>query len=123
MSLMLDILTADAKWLEWSARQFRAAIAQGPTLLKLILYNELAAGFDTRADLDHWLRPALVKRLPSPHEAGFRASRAFLEYRKAGGTRISPLPDFFIGAHAEHAGFTLVTRDVGRHKLTFPSCN
>src|SRR5712671_1070725 len=110
---MLDILTADAKWLEWSTGQFRAAIAEGPILLNPILYAELAAGFDSRADLDHWLRPALFKRLPLPYEAGFRASRAFLEYRKAGGTKSSPLPDFFIGAHAEHAGFTLVTRDAG----------
>ncbi|HLQ76278.1 MAG TPA: type II toxin-antitoxin system VapC family toxin [Terriglobia bacterium] len=117
---MLDILTADAKWLEWSTGQFRAAIAEGPILLNPILYAELAAGFDSRADLDHWLRPALFKRLPLPYEAGFRASRAFLEYRKAGGTKSSPLPDFFIGAHAEHAGFTLVTRDAGRYKTYFP---
>ncbi len=119
-NVLLDILTADAKWLGWSTLQFRAAIAEGPILLNPILYAELAAAFESRADLDHWLRPTLFKRLPLPYEAGFRASRAFLEYRKAGGTKTSPLPDFFIGAHAEHAGFTLVTRDISRYQTYFP---
>jgi predicted nucleic acid-binding protein len=119
-NVLLDILTADAKWLDWSTARFREAAAEGPIPINPILYAELAAGFDSRADLDHWLRPALFKRLPLPYEAGFRASRAFLEYRKAGGAKTSPLPDFYIGAHAEISGFTLVTRDVARYRTYFP---
>jgi predicted nucleic acid-binding protein len=119
-NVLLDIFTADPKWLEWSTAQFRRASAEGPILINPIVYAELAAGFDSRADLDHWLRPALFKRLPLPYEAGFRASRAFLEYRRGGGTKTSPLPDFYIGAHAETAGFTLVTRDVARYRTYFP---
>jgi hypothetical protein len=69
--------------------------------------------------LDHWLRPTLFKRLPLPYEAGFRASRAFLAYRRAGGSRTSPLPDFYIGAHAEQANLVLVTRDVARYRTYF----
>jgi predicted nucleic acid-binding protein len=119
-NVLLDIFTADPKWLEWSTAQFRRASAEGPILINPIVYAELAAGFDSRADLDHWLRPALFRRLPLPYEAGFRASRAFLEYRRGGGTKTSPLPDFYIGAHAEAAGFTLVTRDVARYRTYFP---
>jgi predicted nucleic acid-binding protein len=119
-NVLLDIFTADPKWLDWSTAQFRQASAEGPILINPIVYAELAAGFDSRADLDHWLRPALFKRLPLPYEAGFRASRAFLEYRRGGGTKTSPLPDFYIGAHAETAGFTLVTRDVARYRTFFP---
>ncbi len=119
-NVLLDILTADARWLAWSTAQFRAAAAEGPIPLNPILYAELAAGFDSRADLDHWLRPTLFKRLPLPYEAGYRASRAFLEYRRHGGSQTSPLPDFYIGAHAEHAGLTLVTRDVARYRTYFP---
>jgi predicted nucleic acid-binding protein len=119
-NVLLDIFTADPKWLEWSTAQFRRASAEGPILINPIVYAELAAGFDSRADLDHWLRPALFRRLPLPYEAGFRASRAFLEYRRGGGTKTSPLPDFYIGAHAETAGFTLVTRDVARYRTYFP---
>lgn len=119
-NVLLDIFTADPKWLDWSATQFRQASAEGPILINPIVYAELAAGFDSQADLDHWLRPALFKRLPLPYEAGFRASRAFLEYRRGGGTKTSPLPDFYIGAHAETVGFTLVTRDVARYRTYFP---
>jgi hypothetical protein len=119
-NVLLDILTADAKWLDWSTAQFRQAAAGGPILINPIIYAELAAAFDSRADLDHWLRPALFRRLPLPYEAGFRASRAFLDYRRAGGTKNSPLPDFYIGAHAETAGLTLVTRDVTRYRTYFP---
>ena len=119
-NVLLDILTADANWLEWSTEQFRAASAGGPIPINPILYAELASAFEAQADLDHWLRPTFFKRLTLPYEAGFRASRAFLEYRRAGGTRTSPLPDFYIGAHAEQAGLTLVTRDVARYRTYFP---
>ena len=119
-NVLLDILTADPRWLTWSTEQFRLAASAGPILINPIIYAELAAGFDSRADLDHWLRPALFKRLPLPYEAGFRASRAFVEYRRIGGNKISPLPDFYIGAHAEHAGLTLVTRDAARYRTYFP---
>lgn len=119
-NVLLDIYTADERWLAWSTARFRDASAAGPVPINPIIYAELAGGFDSRADLDHWLRPAQFKRQPLPYEAGFRASRAFLEYRRAGGSRISPLPDFYIGAHAETAGYTLVTRDVARYRTYFP---
>lgn len=119
-NVLLDILTADPRWKAWSQRQFRAAQAEGPVPVNPIIYAELAAHFEHTEDLDHFLRPGIFVRLPLPYEAGFRASRAFLDYRQAGGTRTSPLPDFYIGAHAEQAGFTLVTRDVGRYRTYFP---
>lgn len=119
-NVLLDILTADAQWLEWSAAQYRRAATDGPVPINPIIYAELAGGFARRSELDHWLRPSLFKRLPLPYEAGFAASRAFLAYRAAGGTRTSPLPDFYIGAHAEHAGFTLATRDPKRYRTYFP---
>lgn len=119
-NVLLDILTADPKWAPWSQAQFKAAQAEGPIALNPVLYAELAAHFKTEAELDHFFGPALFKRLPLPYEAGFRASRAFLEYRRAGGSRTSPLPDFYIGAHAEQAGYVLVTRDVSRYRTYFP---
>lgn len=119
-NVLLDILTDDPKWADWSQGQFKAAQAEGPIPLNPVLYAELAAHFSSVEDLDHFLRPTVFKRLPLPYEAAFRASRAFLDYRKAGGARSAPLPDFYIGAHAEHAGFTLVTRDVARYRTYFP---
>lgn len=119
-NILLDILTDDPTWSVWSQRQFNRAHAEGPIPVNPIIYAELAAHFTHAADLDHFLRPTFFKRLVLPYEAGFRASRAFLEYRKAGGTKTSPLPDFYIGAHAEIAGFALVTRDVARYRTYFP---
>lgn len=119
-NVLLDIATADATWMEWSADQFRRAAKSGLVLINPIIYSELAPAFDSQAALDHWLRPQHFRRLPLPYDAGFRASRAFLEYRARGGTKNSPLPDFYIGAHAESAGFTLVTRDQTRYQTYFP---
>jgi predicted nucleic acid-binding protein len=119
-NVLLDLVTRDPKWQPWSERQIRAAERAGPITLNPIIYAELAAAFASREELDYWLRPPLFKRLPLPYEAGFAASLAFLAYRAAGGVRSSPLPDFYIGAHAEHAGFTLVTRDGARYRTYFP---
>jgi len=120
-NVLLDIITADPEWLPWSTRQFRNAAAEGPVIINPIIYAELAPAFDSRASLDRWLRPSLFKRLPLPYEAGFRASQAFLEYRSRKGSRTSPLPDFYIGAHADVETITLVTRDAARYRTYFPN--
>lgn len=120
-NVLLDIATADPAWLAWSEGQFRAAAAQGPILINPIIYAELAPAFTTQSDLDRWLDPAVFQRLPLPYAAGWSAAQAFVKYRRAGGTKNSPLPDFYIGAHAEAEGLTLVTRDAARYRTYFPS--
>ena len=120
-NVLLDIATEDANWLGWSERQFRAAAAQGPILINPIIYAELAPAFATQPDLEGWLDPAVFQRLPPPYAAGWLAAQAFVKYRRAGGTRSSPLPDFYIGAHAEAEGLTLATRDATRYRTYFPS--
>ena len=94
---------------------------QEPILINPIVYAELAPAFATQADLDRWLDPAVFQRLPLPYTAGWLAAQAFVKYRRAGGTKNSPLPDFYIGAHAEAEGLTLVTRDAARYRTYFPS--
>ncbi len=85
-----------------------------------IIYAEIASGFATMAELDRHLGADAFRRLTLPYEAGFVAGRAFVEYRRRGGVRTSPLPDFYIGAHAAVAGLTLLTRDVRRYAGYFP---
>ena len=119
-NVLLDIATADAIWLGWSEGQFRASAARGPILINPIIYAELAPAFATQADLDGWLDAAVFERLPLAYTAGWLAARAFVKYRRAGGTKSSPLPDFYIGAPAEAEGLTLVTRDATRYRTYFP---
>jgi predicted nucleic acid-binding protein len=119
-NVLLDLAVADPVWLSWSKEQFRAAVALGPILINPIVYAELAPVFATSEKLDRWLDPAQFRRLQLPYEAGWAASQAFLKYRRSGGTKTSPLPDFYIGAHAEVEGLTLVTRDAARYRTYFP---
>ena len=120
-NVLLDIATADATWLAWSEEQFRAAAVQGPITLNQIIYAELAPAFASQAELDSWLDPAVFELLPLPYTAGWMAAQAFLKYRRAGGHKSSPLPDFYIGAHAEAERLTLVTRDAARYRTYFPN--
>ncbi|HEY6332664.1 MAG TPA: type II toxin-antitoxin system VapC family toxin, partial [Blastocatellia bacterium] len=120
-NVLLDIATADVAWLAWSETQFRAAVAQGPILINPIVYAELAPAFATQEDMDNWLDAAVFERLPLPYAAGWIAAQAFLKYRRVGGTKASPLPDFYIGAHAAVEGLTLVTRDAARYRTYFPN--
>jgi len=120
-NVLLDIATADPIWLPWSEAQFQTAIALGPILVNPIIYAELAPAFATLADLDRWLDSAIFQRLSLPYAAGWLAAQAFVKYRRAGGTKNSPLPDFYIGAQAAAEGLTLVTRDATRYRNYFPT--
>jgi len=120
-NVLLDIATADPTWLAWSENQFRTIAAQGPILINPIIYAELAPAFTSAADLNKWLDPAIFRRLPLPYGAGWIAAEAFLKYRRGGGAKTSPLPDFYIGAHAEIEKWTLVTRDAARYRTYFPN--
>jgi predicted nucleic acid-binding protein len=120
-NVLLDIATADPTWLAWSEMQFRTAAARGPILINPIIYAELAPAFASAAELDRWLDPAIFQRLPLPYSAGWLAAQAFLKYRRSGGAKTSPLPDFYIGAHAEIEKRTLVTRDAARYRTYFPN--
>jgi predicted nucleic acid-binding protein len=120
-NVLLDIATADPVWLAWSESQLRQAAAQGLIFINPIIYAELAPAFASAADLDRWLDPAVFQRLPLPYAAGWLAAQAFLKYRRSGGTKTSPLPDFYIGAQAEIEQRTLVTRDAARYRTYFPN--
>ena len=122
-NVLLDIVTNDLVWLAWSQAQVRAAAASGRLLINPIIYAELAPAFKTAEALDDWLDPAVFERAALPYAAGWLAAQAFVEYRRAGGVRSAPLPDFYIGAHAQVERLTLVTRDTARYRTYFPSIN
>lgn len=119
-NVIIDVLTQDSSWRAWSEAALVDAANRDAIAINPIIYAELASGFATMAALDLRLGAQELRRLPLPYEAGFVAGRAFVEYRRRGGLRTSPLPDFYIGAHAAVAGLTLLTRDARRYAGYFP---
>lgn len=119
-NVLLDVLTDDAHWCDWSATQLDACAKQGKLAINPVIYAEVSVGFARIEDLDAALTPGTFLRLPLPWEAGFLAGKAFLGYRRAKGARTSPLPDFYIGAHAAIEGMRLLTRDAKRYRTYFP---
>ena len=120
-NVLLDIATRDPQWFAWSSAQLAKLLRKRNAAINPIIYAELAPQYRNERELDLNLVPSQhFKRLPLPYAAGFPAARAFAAYRLAGGTRTAPLPDFFIGAHAEAEGHTLLTRDAVRYRTDFP---
>lgn len=118
-NVLLDVVTEDPTWFSWSAAAIAAAASR--TLLVLpIVYAEVSVQFARLEDLERALPPDIYVREALPWEAAFLAGKAFLEDRRRGGARRSPLPDFYIGAHALVRGYALLTRDAARHRTYFP---
>ncbi|MGH3766894.1 MAG: type II toxin-antitoxin system VapC family toxin [Pseudonocardiaceae bacterium] len=119
--VLLDVLTADPTWGEWSEAALTQARDAGRLMINPIVYAEVSTGFDRIEDLDDAVPEADFERESLPYEAGFVAGKAFLIYRTRGGERRSPLGDFYIGAHAAVRGYRLLTRDAARYRTYFPS--
>jgi len=120
-NVLLDVLTDDPHWYDWSAAQLDVGAAHAELCINPIIYAEVSVGFDRIEDLDAALPPSDFTRLELPWEAGFLAGKVFLNYRRARGSRSSPLPDFYIGAHAAIEGMPLLTRDAKRYRSYFPT--
>jgi hypothetical protein len=120
-NVLLDLLTDDPVWAEWSMQQLEAAALRGSLLIDDIIYAELSIRFARIEDLAALLAEAGLTMAPLPRPALFLAGKVCQRYRAAGGTRPGVLPDFFIGAHAAVAGLPLLTRDVQRYRTYYPS--
>ncbi len=119
-NVIVDVLSRDPVWFDWSASALERCATEGPLAVNPIIFAELAVGFPRVEDLDAALPEPDWQRLPLPWPAGFLAGRCFGEYRRRGGARSSPLPDFYIGAHAAVEDLVVVTRDAARFRTYFP---
>jgi predicted nucleic acid-binding protein len=119
-NVLIDVLSEDPRWFEWSAQALAHASEQAALCINPVIYAEISIGYDSPTALDAVLPAAQFERLPLPFSAGFLAGRAFAAYRRKGGVRTSPLPDFYIGAHALVEEHTLLTRDPARYRTYFP---
>src|SRR4051812_43182719 len=95
-NVLIDVAAEDPVWRAWSDEQLLLAEERGNVLVNPIIYAEIARAFDSEEKLDRWLKPSIFRRAVLPYGAGWLAAQAFAKYRKAGGTRTSPLPDFYI---------------------------
>jgi predicted nucleic acid-binding protein len=120
-NVLLDVLTDDPEWGQWAEGHLLAIGETDELAINPIIYAELAPAYRSATELERSLRGWPVHRLPLPYEAGFLAGHVFVRYRREGGQRRSPLPDFYIGAHAQTEGMTLLTRDATRYRTYFPN--
>jgi len=119
-NVLLDIITEDARWASWSAETIEDAANQFRLVINPVIYAEVSVRYSRIEELDAVLPEALFYREAIPYEAAFLAGKSFSIYRRREGVKRSPLPDFFIGAHAAVAGYRLMTRDASRYQTYFP---
>ena len=119
-NILLDIFTEDKEWFEWSSTTVAKYANLHEILINPIIYAEVSVGFDRIENLEEVLPKAFFVRTGLPYEAAFLAGKCFDMYRKRKGIKRSPLPDFFIGAHASVLGVPLATRDIRRYRTYFP---
>ncbi len=120
-NVILDVATQDPLWATWSSAQLARLAERSLLIINPLIYAEVSVGFESIEALERALPRDLFYREPLPYEAAFLAGKSFLRYRRGGGTRRTPLPDFYIGAHAAVAGYRLLTRDARRYRSYFPT--
>jgi len=119
-NVLLDLMTQDAEWFAWSAAALEDAADSARVVVNAIVYAEVSARYSRVEDLEAALPRDMLEREAIPYEAAFLAGKSYLAYQRRGGLKRSPLPDFFIGAHAAVAGYRLLTRDAARYRTYFP---
>ncbi len=119
--VLLDILTEDPEWFDWSAAALAGQADRGLLVINPVIYAEVSIRFVRIEELETALPFDAFEYRTIPREAAFLAGKCFLKYRRRGGAKDTPLPDFFIGAHAAVEKLDLITRDTGRFEKYFPS--
>jgi len=120
-NVILDVAQRDSRWSAWSSGAIEQLLGVTILVVNPIIYAEVSIGYRTIEDVETALPSDLYRREPLPYDAVFLAGKCFLAYRRRGGMRTSPLPDFYIGAHAAVRGYRLLTRDAARYRTYFPT--
>lgn len=120
-NILIDVLEDDPQWANWSIKQLQVQSMVHKLVINPIIYSELSLTFSSIEELDKALYGMDLPMVEIPKPALFLASKAFLQYRKKGGTKTNVLGDFFIGAHAAVSGLHVLTRDTKRYGTYFPT--
>jgi predicted nucleic acid-binding protein len=119
-NVLIDVAEDDPVWGDWSRAALERVADASLLLVNPIIYAEVSVGYARVEEIERFMPAVLYRREPLPYEAAFLAGKVFLQYRKRGGQARSPLPDFYIGAHAAVCGHRLLTRDATRYRTYFP---
>lgn len=119
-NVLIDVLSCDPIWAGWSRQALADVGSEGPLIINQVIYAEVSHRYSREEVLDRELPEDEFLREHIPWAAAFLAGKAYLGYRRRGGRRRSPLPDFFIGGHAAVADLRLMTRDPSRYRTYFP---
>ena len=119
--ILIDVLADDPQWADWSLDQLEHCAELGPLVINPLILAELSPRFERASDLEAALAGLPLVREALPWDAAFLAGQAFKVYRQAQGNKTSPMPDFYIGAHALVGNLRLLTRDAARYRSYFPN--
>jgi len=120
-NVILDVVEDDPQWCEWSLELLNQYSETHQLIINPVIYAEVSISFERIEEFEEVLSSGGLKMVPIPKEALFLAGKVFIRYRRKQGVKTTPLPDFFIGAHAAVADVALLTRDKKRFKHYFPS--
>jgi len=118
--VLIDVLANDPTWVDWSLSQLEHCARLGTLVINPIILAEISPRFECAADLEAALEGLPLVREALPWDAAFLAGQAFKAYRQLQGSKTSPMPDFYIGAHALVGQMQLLTRDSARYCSYFP---
>ncbi len=121
--ILLDLFTNDPHWADWSESTLERYSQTNTLYINSIVYTEISIGFEKIEEVEEAISILGIKVLEIPREALFLTGKAFIQYRRNKGTKNSPLPDFFIGAHSAVTQLDLITRDLSKYKTYFPQVN
>ena len=116
--VILDVLSEDPNWFDWFSATLERVGSAEALVINPMVFGKVSVQFERTEEVD--LALVAFERSEIPYEVAFLAAKCFLDYRRRGGARSAPLPDFYIGAHALLAGMTLLTRDAARYRTYFP---
>jgi hypothetical protein len=119
--VLIDVLADDPVWADWSLDQLERCAGLGPLIINPLILAEISPRFERASDLEFALSGLPLVKAALPWDAAFLAGQAFKVYRQSQGLKTSPMPDFYIGAHALVAQLQLLTRDAARYRSYFPS--
>ena len=120
-NVLVDVLQDDPQWADWSIGQLRAQSKVHELIINPVIYAELSLMFEAMEVLDATVERMELRFRELPRPSLFLAGKAFVRYRREGGSKHNVLPDFFIGAHAAVQRCGILTRDARRYRSYFPT--